>query len=63
MISTDKKQEEGIACPLCGEFTPHEKVEGTTHIWSCPACPFVGFEFYVGSQLDTLIRHLQTKEY
>lgn len=36
---------EGIKCPLCENFCPHEIRDGV-HTWPCGECPFIGQEIY-----------------
>lgn len=51
MLSGKKNEEEedGITCPLCGEFIKHEQVGPAswqpTHVWICTECNFVSLEF------------------
>jgi DNA-directed RNA polymerase subunit M/transcription elongation factor TFIIS len=56
-------------CPMCGALTleykklktqgiPHSKDFDYTHIWVCEDCPFVGFEFYVKENAQTLTQYL-----
>lgn len=40
-----------INCPLCNSTLKYKKT-WQTHIWSCPECPFIGFEFH--SEQDTI---------
>lgn len=51
MTDTKDKAEDIIECPLC--FTsihskmvanPETRDKTILHLWSCPACPFLGFE-------------------
>jgi ribosomal protein L37AE/L43A len=48
---------EVIACPLCGCEIAYTS-ERTTHIWSCPDCPFVGFEYYQEGNAEDLTIYL-----
>lgn len=48
---------EAIECPLCNELVEH-KTNGGTHIWSCPECPFVGFEYYSPNDFQHLVDSL-----
>ena len=50
-----------VKCPLCQaemEYRPKKYDEMITHIWSCPACPFVGFEFYNENNSEAVHYHL-----
>lgn len=47
-----------IKCPLCNEKTKYKEVKGT-HIWSCPVCPFVAFEYYNKENTKQLTEHLK----
>ena len=55
----------GIDCPLCGEFIEAKNItDETGHItgyviWSCPDCPFVGFEYSDKKSLAWTIEHLE----
>lgn len=40
-----KNKSEKIKCPLCGTAIKHENYK-EAHLWVCPDCPFVGFEYY-----------------
>ena len=45
-------------CPLCNELLKHHPTR-MTHLWTCPACPFVGFEFYDEENLKDLKSYLK----
>lgn len=57
-------------CPMCDALTleykklktqgiPHGKDFDYTHIWVCEDCPFIGFEFYVKENAETLTHYLK----
>jgi hypothetical protein len=51
-----------IKCILCKCKLDYERLDsdiGDTHIWICPECPFIGFEFYGGYDLKALKNRLQ----
>ena len=53
-------------CPLCDtrirlkykKITSKNKNTENTHIWSCPNCPFVGFEYYTNKNIKDLKKYL-----
>jgi len=47
-----------IKCPLCEEEIPYKNFNGV-HYWSCPACMFVGVEYYNNKNLDELKKALK----
>jgi uncharacterized Zn finger protein len=59
------KQENKIKCPLCGaDINLHNAGKneaisgGQTPMWSCPECPFIGFEFWLPVDVKNLSKHL-----
>ena len=53
--------EQETKCPLCEapmDYKPFGKSETQTHIWICPECPGVLFEFYNELDLECLEREL-----
>ena len=45
-------------CPLCDHALEHvETTESPTHVYICPECSFVGFEFLNKDNIEGL-RHL-----
>jgi hypothetical protein len=44
-------------CPLCEGKLIHYEVK-ESHVYSCLACPFVGFEFYNDDDLNALTIYL-----
>jgi len=57
-----------MLCPMCDtELTwiptnpTYKTNEDTTHIYTCPECPFVGFEFFGQRNLDDLSAYLNRK--
>lgn len=60
-------QPEPITCPLCGAAMRYEHVRdhpdthvtGGTHVYTCPLCPAVLFEYWVPQDVDNLARFLK----
>lgn len=57
---------DGIHCPLCGAFAPHEEIgeneqsdNGKSNLWVCPECSFVGFEFLNNRDIINLMARLR----
>lgn len=59
-----------IICPLCGQKNVEYKAMRTygiplgkdfdfTHVWVCPECPFVGFEFWAPQNAETVFYNLR----
>lgn len=48
-----QEKELPIECPLCEEKT-ELRHRNATYIWVCPACPFVGMEYYNDTNLVDL---------
>lgn len=57
-----------MCCPMCDtelSWNPtnlvYQSNEETTHIYTCPECPFVGFEFYSKRNTDDLSKYLKVE--
>jgi DNA-directed RNA polymerase subunit M/transcription elongation factor TFIIS len=66
---TKEKRMRRALCPLCGEelsWVPTNKHytcnEDTTHIYTCPACPFLGIEYYNNKNVEDLKTYLTTTD-
>ena len=46
-----------ITCPLCGEKIKHSTYK-KSHLWVCPKCPFVGFEYYTDKDAERVRERL-----
>jgi len=53
--------QEFIICPICDEQIRPIIKDGTA-IWSCPVCPFIGFEFYGEIDLQNLTSYINKDE-
>lgn len=58
-----------MTCPICDhELTwiptnpRYKNYDDTTHIYKCPECPFIGFEFYTDKNHKELGIHLDVKQ-
>lgn len=49
---------ESIKCPLCGATAKHENYK-QSHLWVCPKCPFVGFEYYTDKDAERISERLK----
>lgn len=60
--------EHTIICPLCRTKINYKKINSRykdpdpTHIWSCPNCPFIGFEYYTNKNTKDLEKYLNKNE-
>lgn len=60
MKTIDEKTKAPFQCPLCGEDVEYKEYKNT-HIWSCPVCPFVSFEYYDDSDSAKVVEYLSDK--
>ncbi len=65
MANMEKKNHK-MLCPMCStELTwqptnpTYKSDEDTTHVYVCPECPFVGFEYLSKKNTDELSAHLE----
>lgn len=56
----EEKTEAPFKCPLCGEDIEYKEYKNT-HIWSCPVCPFVSFEYYDDNDTAKVLEFLSDK--
>ena len=71
MIDQSTLSAQLIICPLCGSDIQHETIwlveheiewtinDDSTHMWSCPCCPFVGLEFKNNIDIDRVSARLK----
>lgn len=49
-----------MPCPMCdtvltwNPIPANYKADDVTHVYLCPECPFVGFEYFTGKNIDDL---------
>ena len=47
-----------MCCPMCDTVLEHKEV-GSTHIYVCRECPFLGMEFFTSENLKDLTDYLK----
>ena len=50
-----------MKCPMCDKPLSYEPCNGT-HIYTCPDCPFVGFEYLTKKNTEDLSAYLERKK-
>lgn len=53
----EKDDGDSLYCPSCEEKMEY-KEKNDTHVWICPDCPFIVFEYYNKGDIDNLYQIL-----
>ena len=60
---TDQLENKVMICPMCSYPTLEQPLQweqhNNTHIYVCPICPFIGFEFIDITNVDDLKDYLK----